>query len=314
MTHAPSSTTTHPAHPRTDTVKAAVAAAVTILLWASAFVGIRAIGDVLSPAPLALLRLAVAAATLTVLILVSSRRLPSVPRTRRAWSLIAAYGVLWLCCYTVALNAAEHHLDAGTAALLVNIAPLLVTCGAGLFLGEGFPRPVLIGAVVGMSGIVIIGMGTETRGDWIGVGLCVLAAVLYATGVLVQKKALASVDATTITWLGCLIATVVLLPWTPQLVTEVAAAPAPAVLGAVYLGVFPTAIGFSTWAYALKRTDAGKLSVSTYAVPAIAVLLSWVLLSEIPTAYGLVGGAVCLAGVALSRYRPRRRRAETPAP
>ncbi|WP_298180582.1 DMT family transporter [Saccharomonospora sp.] len=303
----------HSPKPRTDNTKAAAAAAlVTMVLWSSAFVGIRAIGGVLSPAPLALLRLAVASVTLTVLIGVSARRLPPLPRDRTSWLRVVAYSVLWLCCYTVALNAAELHLDAGTAALLVNISPLLVTLGAGFLLGEGFSRQLMLGAAVGMSGIGIIGLGTEGEGDWIGVALCLLAAVLYAAGVLIQKKALADVDATTITWLGCLIGTAVLLPWTPQLVSELAAAPTSAVLGAVYLGVFPTAIGFSTWAYALKRTDAGKLSVSTYAVPAVSVVLSWILLDEIPTGYGLVGGAVCLAGVAVSRYRPRRTKTDAP--
>ncbi|EHR60834.1 DMT family transporter [Saccharomonospora cyanea] len=300
--------------PRSEGTKAAVAAAVTMVLWSSAFVGIRAIGDVLSPAPLALLRLAVASVTLTLLIGVSARRLPPLPRDRTSWLLVIAYGVLWLCCYTVSLNAAELHLDAGTAALLVNIAPLLVTFGAGFLLGEGFPRALLVGGAVGMGGIVIIGLGTESQGDWIGVALCLLAAVLYASGVLIQKAALRGVDATTITWLGCLIGTAALLPWTPQLVSELSAAPTSAVLGAVYLGVFPTAIGFSTWAYALKRTSAGRLSVSTYAVPALSVLLSWVLLNEVPTVYGLVGGAVCLAGVALSRHRPRRVKAGTAEP
>ncbi len=299
---------------RSEATKAAVAAGVTILLWSSAFVGIRAIGPALSPTSLALLRLAVASVTLTLLIGISARRLPTLPRDRTSWLLVVAYGVLWLCCYTVALNAAELHLDAGTAAMLVNIAPLLVTFGAGFLLGEGFPRPLLAGGVVGMGGIVIIGLGTESEGDWIGVALCLLAAVLYASGVLIQKAALRGVDATTITWLGCLIGTVALLPWTPQLVSEVAAAPTSVVLGAVYLGVFPTAIGFSTWAYALKRTSAGKLSVSTYAAPALSVLLSWVLLNEVPTVYGLVGGAVCLAGVALSRYRPRRVKAGAAEP
>jgi drug/metabolite transporter (DMT)-like permease len=31
------------------------------------------------------------------------------------------------------------------------------------------------------------------------------------------------------------------------------------------------------------------------------VVLSWLLLAEIPTGYGLVGGAICLVGVAISR-------------
>lgn len=282
-----------------------MAAAITMALWASSFVAIRDIGDVLSPAPLALIRLAVAAAALTLLVVVRTRRLPRIPTSRPALGLIAAYGVLWLGAYTVALNAGERHVDAGTAALLVNIAPLLIAFGAGLFLGEGFPRPLVLGSFVAFGGVVVIAMGSQGDSDWLGVLLCLLAAVLYATGVLIQKIALRHADGLTITWFGCVIATAVLLPWLPQLIGELSTAPAGAILGAVYLGVFPTAIGFSLWAYALRRTDAGRLSTSSYAVPAISVVLSFVLLSEIPTVYGLVGGAICLVGVAISRRRAR---------
>ncbi|WP_199434717.1 DMT family transporter [Qaidamihabitans albus] len=297
-----------PAPPTADRVKAALAVVVTVVLWASAFVAIRAVGHTLSPAPLALVRLAVAAAALTALLLARHRRLPRRPASASALGLIAAYGVLWLTGYTVVLNAAERHVDAGTAALLINLAPLLVAFGAGLFLGEGFPRTLIAGSLVALAGIAVIGMGSSGRGDWIGVVLCLLAAVLYAAGVLIQKVTLRSVDGATVTWLGCVIGTAVLLPWTPQLIGELSAASTGTILGAVYLGLFPTAIGFSTWAYALHRMDAGRLSATTYAVPAVSVLLSWVLLSEIPTGYGLVGGAICLAGVAISRYRPRSRR------
>jgi drug/metabolite transporter (DMT)-like permease len=73
----------------------------------------------------------------------------------------------------------------------------------------------------------------------------------------------------------------------------------------VYLGVVPTAIAFSTWAYALKRMDAGRLGVTTYLVPPIVIAMGWLLLDEIPPALAVAGGAVCLAGVALSRRRGR---------
>jgi drug/metabolite transporter (DMT)-like permease len=71
----------------------------------------------------------------------------------------------------------------------------------------------------------------------------------------------------------------------------------------VYLGIFPTAVAFTLWAYALTRTDAGRLASTTLTVPAIAVLMSWAFLSETPTAFGLLGGAMCLTGVAISRRR-----------
>ena len=73
----------------------------------------------------------------------------------------------------------------------------------------------------------------------------------------------------------------------------------------VYLGVVPTALAFSTWAYALSRMDAGRLGVTTYLVPPLVIVLGWLLLDEVPPALALVGGAVCLAGVALSRRRSR---------
>ena len=88
-----------------------------------------------------------------------------------------------------------------------------------------------------------------------------------------------------------------------QLVSQVSDAPLSATLNVVYLGLFPTALAFSTWAYALGRMDAGTLGVTTYIVPPLVILLGWLVLDEVPAALALVGGAVCLVGVALSRRR-----------
>lgn len=297
-----------PAPRLTESRKAALAAAVTVLLWSSAFVAIRDVGHTLSAAPLALIRLAVAAAALTVIVVATrGRRVIPAPLSRRTFGLIAACGVLWLAGYTVALNAGEQHVDAGTAALLVNVAPLLIAFGAGLFLGEGFPRALIAGSLVALSGVAVISLGSSGDRDWIGVVLCLLAAVLYTAGALIQKVVLRVTDGLTTTWLACVVGTAVLLPWTPQLVAELADASLGAILASVYLGLFPTAIGFTTWAYALKRMDAGRLSANTYVVPTVSVLMSWALLSEVPTVFGLVGGAISLVGVAISRRRRRRR-------
>jgi drug/metabolite transporter (DMT)-like permease len=48
---------------------------------------------------------------------------------------------------------------------------------------------------------------------------------------------------------------------------------------------------------------AGRLSSSSYLVPGIAVLMSWLLLGEVPSMLALAGGALCLAGVAVTRLR-----------
>jgi drug/metabolite transporter (DMT)-like permease len=95
------------------------------------------------------------------------------------------------------------------------------------------------------------------------------------------------------------------LPFAGQLAAQTAAAPVSATLMVVYLGVVPTALAFTTWAYALTRTTAGRMGVTTYIVPAIVVLMSWAFLGETPRPLACLGGALCLAGVAVSRGRPR---------
>jgi len=286
-----------------------VAALVTVVLWASAFIGIRGAGPHYDPGALALLRMAVGTIALGLIALRRGIR----PPARRHLGLVAVWGVGWFCVYNLALNAAERTLDAGTAAMVVNLAPLMVVVFSGLFLREGFPRPLVIGAPIAFLGVVLIGMNTSsgTGFDITGLLLALLAAVMYAGCTLLQKHLLsAGADSTTLTWFGVIAGTVALLPWTGSLVGALQTAPLDATLWVIYLGVFPTAIAFTTWAYVLQRSTAGQTSATTYVVPAIAILMSWIILGEVPTPLMFVGGALCLLGVLVTRMTWGRRTAE----
>ncbi|MEC5192538.1 MULTISPECIES: DMT family transporter [unclassified Arthrobacter] len=279
---------------------------VTVVLWASAFVGIRAVGPSFSPGPLTLGRLAIAALVLGLVVLPQLWKSRTLPQGREWWPIVA-YGVMWFGGYNVALNAAEHMLDAGTAALLINVNPILVAVMAGIILKEGFPRWLIIGSLVAFGGVAVIALGSGQRStaDVAGVLLCLLAAALAAVSVIVQKPVLRKFPAAQATWFGILVGAFCCLPFSGQLVSELQAAPLPATLGLVYLGVFPTAIAFTTWAYALSLIDAGRLAATTYLVPGTTILISWLVLGEIPTVWGLVGGGICLVGVGLTRRRSR---------
>ena len=152
---------------------------------------------------------------------------------------------------------------------------------------------------------MLIGVATSGAGgrDAAGVLLCLLAAVTWSLGVLAQKPALRRLPALQVTWVACTIGAASCLPFAGGLAHDLVDADAPARAGLVYLGLVPTAIAFGTWAYALARVPAGRLGVTTYLVPPLAVLGAWPLLGETPPPLALAGGALALAGVALTRRR-----------
>ncbi|WP_405070014.1 DMT family transporter [Kribbella sp. NBC_01510] len=278
------------------------AAAVTVVLWASAFVAIRHVGQEFSAGALSLGRLLVGSVLLGIFVFTRPRHWPA----KADWKFLLICGLLWFGVYNLALNEAEHRLDAGTTAMLVNIGPLLIALLAGVLLHEGFPRQLVIGSVAAFGGVVLIGLSSSSGSaeTW-GVLLCLVAAAAYAIGVVSQKPLLARLPALEVTWLSCLIGAIACLPFAPTLVRETADARPSTIWWVVFLGAFPTAIAFTTWAYALARTTAGRMGATTYLVPPLTIFLGWLLLDESPAPLAYLGGLLCLIGVAISRYRRR---------
>lgn len=290
-----------PAPTRTWLPLAAVAT--TLVLWASAFVGIRHLGETVPPGSLSLARLLVMVLALVALM---RGRLPRLP-TRREWPLVVAGGASWFGVYNLALNEAERRIDAATAALIVQIGPILVALLATFFLGERLTRWLVTGMAVGFGGVVLIGHATSrgSNGDFVGVLLAVVAAVTFAVGVLTQKRLLPTIRPLELTFWYAVVGAAVCLPWSGELVGVVSDASADTLWWIVYLGVFPSAIAFTTWAYALSHADAGKFAQSTFLVPFITALMAWLLLDEVPPLLSFVGGALCIAGVLLARRTAR---------
>lgn len=187
--------------------------------------------------------------------------------------------------------------------MLVNLGPVLIALLAGVLLREGFPRALLGGCAVAFAGAIVIGLASSERSLHAGLGavLCVAAAAAYAGGVVAQKPLLERTSGLQVTFLACTIGALACLPFAPSLVHELGRAGSSSVAWSAYLGVFPTAIGFTTWAFALRRTSAGRMGATTYLVLPLAVLMGWVVLGETPPALALLGGGLCLVGVALSR-------------
>src|SRR5690242_19518868 len=287
-----------------NTKSASLAAAGTVLLWASAFPAITVAVRGLGPAGLAVARLAVASAVLALAApwlggrgkagLMGMRR----PKLRDL-PLIALCGLAGMTGYQLLLNAGERVVPAGTASLLVATAPVYASLLAVAFLGEHATRRRWGGSAVALAGTALIaashGLGFGTS------ALIVLAAaVLQAIFHTAQKPLLARYTGFEVTAYAMWAGTVFILPWTGSLLHALPHAGGAAIGSAVFLGLAPSAAGFVLWAYAMARTDVGRLTVSLYLVPAAAIGISLVWLGEIPGPAELIGGAIALAGVVLA--------------
>jgi drug/metabolite transporter (DMT)-like permease len=309
----PAEEATRPGAPSTPTWLPLAAVGVTLLLWASAFVAIRHLAGAFSPGSLSLGRLVVGSLCLGAVAL--GRGLPR--PTGRQWLSIVVIGVLWFGIYNVALNAGEHHVDAGTAVMLIQISPVLVALLAATFLNERFTLYLGLGLALAFAGVALIATASgDSSGDRsvLGVVLCLLSAVVYSVSLVLQKPLVARLPAIHVTWLACTVGAVVCLPFVGRLVDDTRSASAADIWWVVYLGVFPTAIAFTTFAYALRTMSASSLGVTTYLVPPITIVMGWLFLDETPPGMAYVGGVLALVGVAVARRKPRTLADEAPAP
>lgn len=222
------------------------------------------------------------------------------------WVMLALSGLLGISVYNVALCTGELTVTAGTASLLIGTAPVFTALFATLFLGDKLRVLNWLGLLISFSGAAIIALGEGGGFKLVpGVGLIVLAAVVQAISIVLQKKTMNTmtpfISTTAIVWLG----TAFLLPCAAGLAEAVSKAPLLTTLGVIYLGVVPAGFGNVAWAFVLSKADASKVASSLYLVPFMALFVAWITLGEVPTVMALAGGVAVLIGVALSSSKPK---------
>jgi drug/metabolite transporter (DMT)-like permease len=277
----------------------ALALGVTVVLWASAFPAIKAALSGYDAGSLSFLRLAVASAALAVAApFLGVRR----PRARDL-PLVAVCGAAGMTAYQLLLNWGELAVPAGTASLLVSVAPLFSVLLAAAFLGERLTPRVVAGSLVALGGCAVIALSGGDAGYTVAAWAVLGAAAVQGLYHVAMKPLLRRHTALEVTCWAMWSGTLFLLPLAAPALRAVPAAPAGATVAVVLLGLLPSALGFVAWGFAVQRVPVQVATSALYLVPVVALAVSFAWLGEVPTPVELAGGAVSVAGVALLRSR-----------
>ena len=281
-----------------------------LLLWASAFAGIRAGmrltpsgapgADGYGPGELALLRFGTASTVLALYALATRMRLPR----RSELPVIGLTGFLGISVYHVALNFGEVTVQAGAASLLISAAPVFTALLSVAFLRERLTSLGWMGILLAFAGVALIALGGGQGLHFTaGALLILLSATAAAIYSILSKKILRHHGALEFTCYTIWAGTLPLLVFLPGLMRQLPVAAPPATRAVVYLGIFPAAIAYVLWNYALARMPLSLLASFLYLSPVLASLIAWLWLGELPGLLTIVGGGIAILGVVLVQTR-----------
>lgn len=286
--------------PQTNSWKIYTAAIVTVVLWASAFVAIRIGLTGYDPGALALFRFFVASISILILYFRVPKRKPikvdELPK-------ILITGIVGIGIYNIALNYGEITVPAGIASFIIGMMPIITIIISGIFLKEHIYFRMWIGVIISLIGLGIIAAGEHGGVSFdygvITIFISAICGGFYSSIQRHTSKKFTSIEITAFAmWSG----TLFLLIFTPKLITSIPHAPLKATLAAIYMGIFPGAIGYAAWSYVLSHLPASRAAPILYAIPIVTTLMSFLVLGEFPAWLSLIGGLIALAGAIFVKF------------
>jgi drug/metabolite transporter (DMT)-like permease len=288
--------TDHAFAPRDWALIAGVAAT-----WGASFLYIDIALDHFAPGLVAFGRVFFGAVTLTAMP-GARRRVP-----REEWPQIALLGVLWMAVPFMLFSVAQQWIDSSLAGMINAAAPLFTAVVAGIVVRHLPGRIQAVGLALGFAGVVAISWPSlgEAESTGLGVGLVLLATVLYGFAFNLAAPLQRRNGALPVIWRAQLVSLVLLLP------VAVASIPRSdfelsSLLAVVALGSLGTAVAYVLFTTLVGRVGSTRGAVTIYLLPVVAIALGAIVRDEPIHAAALLGTALVLAGAYLVSREERR--------
>ncbi|HCT4621402.1 DMT family transporter [Staphylococcus aureus] len=272
----------------------------TIILWESAFPMIKIALNDFSAESLSAFRLILA--TIILLPFVIIKKLPT-PELRDI-PVIFILGFCGFVIYHTALNFGETLISAGISGILVSTTPIFSSALAYIFLKERFSKWNWLSSLVAFIGISIISISKDdyTTINVLGVFIILLASFSESLYFTFQKKYIEKYGFIAFTLYTIMASSPFMLIFIPEIINDIHGATFTSIVSVLYLAIFPTIIPYVLLAYIVKSVGVSDATMSLYLTPIVSLLLSYLLLDELPTTLAIIGGLITLLGVSLSNF------------
>lgn len=276
--------------------------AVTVLIWGSGWVMMKALAQRIGPFDLVALRYAVGFVTLLVIILVLRRPLKFPP----FWFTIGI-AVFQTTAYQCLVQMALVAGGTGRVVMVAYTMPFWVALFAWAVVGDRPTRRHWIGFVPAALGLTAVIQPWQGLGG-IGPSLLALAGGMsWALGTLFSKMMFqrSRPDVLSLTMWQLLLGTLLALPFGWVMPQPTIVWDGGAVLGILYLGVMSSAAAWGLWLMVVSRIHPTVAGMAGLGVPVVAVIGAWIALGERPEPIEQVGMLLMMVGLIIVSWSPR---------
>lgn len=198
--------------------------------------------------------------------------------------------------WTVALE----HISVPPAILLVNVHPVFVVILSFFLLKERFRRREILGIIVTMLGMaVIVFPSTGNSLSLFGSIMALMGAASFGGYLMVGRRLRQKLSLLTYIFLVYSIAAVSLLATCAATGSPLLGYNSGTYLMMLAIGIISTVISHSSINWSIKYLKTTIVSVVTVATPIFGSLIAWLVLSDVPTLWAFIGGALVIAGIYL---------------